>query len=502
VRRKKGDKAKVGTFMGYGEDTKGYKVLLNGRIVLSRDVRFNEELRGPEAIGGRTPALSRDGAAGSAPNSGDPHSLGGPSGVKDADLGAENGADDGRRSATQTGAGASTGIPPDPTASKAIEDAVDATRRLCQQPSGSDERESDGGPDAVEDSADSGGADTPVGGAEPGGPLPSRSSVRSLRVCPTPTARADTAVSAGETYAAVSVCPDKMLIHQARREPDWEQFNIAVEAEVDSLWRNGTWELVDLPRGAKVTGTQMLCERKRGADGAVSRRTARYVARGDTQVYLVDYSEVWAPVARHATLWAVLAAAAGNGWALCQLDVETAFLNGVVEEEVYVREPTGYERGGRGKVCRLLKALYGLKQASRAWYKKLTTVLRAAGMRATEADPCLLLGTFGGFLVFVLVYVDDLLVAGASDKAVEMCKHVLTGNFTVRDVGAPTYFLGMHIWHNQEEGLLSLGQRQYVTTILERFGLADSNPVRLPMGAAVVMQLEGTLLEPSMTAKY
>jgi len=93
-------------------------------------------------------------------------------------------------------------------------------------------------------------------------------------------------------------------------------------------------------------------------------------------------------------------------------------------------------------------------------------------------------------------------VAGASDKAVDMCKHVLTGTFTVRDMGVPTYFLGMHIWHNREKGLLSLGQRQYVTTILERFGLADSNPVRLPMGAGVVMQREGTLLEPSMATKY
>jgi len=111
-------------------------------------------------------------------------------------------------------------------------------------------------------------------------------------------------------------------------------------------------------------------------------------------------------VARQDTMRAVLAAVAGNRWALCQLDMETALLNGIVEEEVNVREPAGYERGRRGKVCRLLKALYGLKRASSAWYKKLTAVLRAAGMRATEADPCLLFGSFGGVLVFVLAYAD------------------------------------------------------------------------------------------------
>jgi len=169
VRRKMGDKAKVGTFMGYGEDTKGYKVLLNGRIVLSRDVRFNEQFRGPEAIGGRMPAVSRNGAAASTLNSGGPPQLSGPSGVEDADLEAEDEADDGRRSATQTGAGASTVNPLDPTASNAIEDAVDAARRLCQQPSGSDEPESDGGPDSAELSAGSEGTDAPTGGAVPGG---------------------------------------------------------------------------------------------------------------------------------------------------------------------------------------------------------------------------------------------------------------------------------------------------------------------------------------------
>jgi len=138
-------------------------------------------------------------------------------------------------------------------------------------------------------------------------------------------------------------------------------------------------------------------------------------------------------------LRAVLAAAAGDGWALRQLDVETALLNGDVEEEVCAREPTGYERGGWCQVCRLLKALYGLKHASRAWYKKLTAVLRATGMRAIDADPCLSFGTFGGILVFVLEYVDELLVAGASDKTVDMCKQVLTRTFTLRDMGVPKY---------------------------------------------------------------
>jgi len=196
--------------------------------------------------------------------------------------------------------------------------------------------------------------------------------------------------------AALPHDPDKMRIHVARRADDWEQFDEAVKREVDSLWANGTWELVNLPPGKKVTGAQMLCERKRSADGEVARYKGRYAVLGDTQTAMVDDNEVWAPVARHATLRALLGKCAGKGLTLCQLDVETAFLNGVMEEEVYVRQPMGYERGDPNKVCKLIKALYGLKQASRAWYKKLVEALEAGGYQVTCVDPCLFAGKVGG----------------------------------------------------------------------------------------------------------
>lgn len=157
--------------------------------------------------------------------------------------------------------------------------------------------------------------------------------------------------------AHVASNPDKMPIQRARKEADWPQFDAAVRAEVDSLWRNGTWVLADLPRGAKLLPTQMLCERKRGADGEVSRCKGRFAACGNHQVAGRDYTEVWAPVARHATLRALLSTAAAEGMMLYQLDVETAFLNGEVDEELYLQQPRGYERGGAGKVCRLVQAI-------------------------------------------------------------------------------------------------------------------------------------------------
>lgn len=125
---------------------------------------------------------------------------------------------------------------------------------------------------------------------------------------------------------------DKVHICRAKKEPDWDAFDAANRAEVQALWTNNTWELVDLPFGKTIPGTQMLCERKRGAAGEVQPYKGRLVARGDTQRYGVNYSDVWAPVARYATVRALLYHCAAAGLYLNQMDVETAILNGEATE--------------------------------------------------------------------------------------------------------------------------------------------------------------------------
>jgi len=195
-----------------------------------------------------------------------------------------------------------------------------------------------------------------------------RSSARLLRSHPPQRGHAGTAAAtAGTRLGAIGWAlatkggraTDKMRIHQARRAPDWAAFDVAVKAEVDALWRNGSWYLTDLPPEKTATDTELLCERKRGPDGQVVRWKGPYVGRGVKQTYLLDYDEVWAPVARYATLCTLLAHCAAEGMTILQLDIETAFLNGEVEEEMYVRQHKRYERGGTTKVCRLVKTLYG-----------------------------------------------------------------------------------------------------------------------------------------------
>jgi len=434
VRKKMGDRGVKGTFMGYAEGSKAYRILQGGRIVVTRDVRFDE------ATGGEDPRGANERV--------------GPAGVA------------------------------------SIEDAMAAARRVTGAPPSDDEGGPSSGSDAGSRSrtpwrgtqgADGDGA---VGGRrawyEDGGFI----------------------AGTGAAMAALPQDPDKMRIDVARRAADWPQFDEAVRREVDSLWSNGTWELVDLPAGKKVTGAQTLCERKRGADGDVSRYKGRYVVRGDTQTAMVDYNEVWAPVARHATLRALLAKCAGESLTLCQLDVETAFLNGVMEEEVYVRQPVGYERGPHGKVCKLIKALYGLKQDSRAWYKKLVEALLAGGFRATDADPCLFVGTGVGDVCFVLVYVDDLLLASASPEAVTRAKEYIMQTIKSREMGEPSFFLHMHIERDLEVGVLRLGQRRYVMDVLARFNMLNANATQLPMTVGAKLQKDGKLLDDEGKVRY
>lgn len=271
VRRKMGDKAKMGTFMGYDEDTKGYKVLLGGRVILTRDVRFEEGLRRREALG-RTVGGAK-GVPKHPEASRDPED-----GLVGADVGGNDDEGVTSRSVSQTGAGASARPSAGVADPSPVHDAVAEARELLGQPY----------PWSSADGMDGEGGDAP----EPGPPVPgqlmedppSRSTVWSLRARPRQAAPADASGGVGGAYAAIAPNLDKMLIHKARNEPDWELFHAAVQKEVESLWTNGPWELVDLPEGKKVTGTQMLCERKRGPDGEVSTYKGRFVARGDTQV--------------------------------------------------------------------------------------------------------------------------------------------------------------------------------------------------------------------------
>ncbi|GJP53599.1 hypothetical protein CLOM_g12753 [Closterium sp. NIES-68] len=174
--------------------------------------------------------------------------------------------------------------------------------------------------------------------------------------------------------------PEPKTREEALNGPNGEKWKASEDEEFGSLIENETWDLCDLPPGKKAITSKMIYRHKYGPEGELTRYKSRLVARGFQQTKGKDYNEVFAPVGKGTTLRVLLAIAALLGWKIRQMDIVTAFLNGIILEEVYMKQPEGLDDGS-GRVCRLKKAIYGLKQAPRAWYHKLEEALLAGGFK-------------------------------------------------------------------------------------------------------------------------
>jgi hypothetical protein len=158
--------------------------------------------------------------------------------------------------------------------------------------------------------------------------------------------------------------------------------------EYQSIMKNDVWEVVPRPEGKSVVTSKWIYKIKHVADGNIEKYKARFVARGFSQKEGEDYDETFAPVAKYTSIRSIIAIASVMGWKLHQMDVKTAFLNGVIEEEVYIEQPQGFViHGKESHVCKLKKALYGLKQAPRAWYARIDSYLMSLGFTKSDADP-------------------------------------------------------------------------------------------------------------------
>ena len=188
-----------------------------------------------------------------------------------------------------------------------------------------------------------------------------------------------------------------------------------MDEEYLALIKNQTWHLVPPERGRNVIDYKWVYKVKRKADGSIDRYKARLVAKGFKQRYGIDYDDTFSPVVKATTIRIILSVAISKGWCLRQLDMKNTFLHGVLEEDVYMKQPPGYgEKNVPHYVCKLDKALYGLKQAPRAWYSRLSGKLQQLGFHASKADTSLFFYNKGKITIYLLVYVDDIIVASSS----------------------------------------------------------------------------------------
>lgn len=204
-------------------------------------------------------------------------------------------------------------------------------------------------------------------------------------------------------------------VSEALQDEKWVS---AMNHEHTALLRNKTWHLVPPPRGKNIIGCKWVYKIKRKADGSIDRYKVRLVAKGFKQRYGLDYEDTFSPIVKVATIRLILSIAVSKGWSLRQLDVQNAFLHGVLEKEVYMHQPPGYKDSRYPDyVCKLDKAVYGLKQAPRAWYARLCNKLQQLGFTPSKGDTSLFYYNRGSHTMFVLVYVDDIIVASSSQAA-------------------------------------------------------------------------------------
>lgn len=290
--------------------------------------------------------------------------------------------------------------------------------------------------------------------------------------------------------------PDDMLLlgieepanfEQAVKEPEWQK---AMQVEMDAIEKNKTWVLTDLPPGRKAISLKWVYKLKKNTDGEIVKYKARIVARGFVQKKGIDFEEVFAPVTRLETVRLLLALAAKNGWEVHHLNVKSAFLNGDLLEEVFVKQPDGFvQENQRHKVYRLLKALYGLRQAPRAWYARLNKCLNSFGFFKCPYEHAVYTKKEGSEFLIIAVYVDDLLVTGSSVSNIMKFKKVMNREFEMSDMGKLSYYLGIEV--KQGSTGTELKQTAYARKLLEKADMAECNPVKYPMEPKEMLNKDG-----------
>ncbi|KAK8951018.1 hypothetical protein KSP39_PZI003140 [Platanthera zijinensis] len=266
--------------------------------------------------------------------------------------------------------------------------------------------------------------------------------------------------------------------HEAATDPNWAQ---AMQQELYMIDKNHTWELTDLPSSKSAIGLKWLFKVKYNEDGEINKYKARLVAKGYAQKEGVDYTETFSPVARFESIRTLLALTIHHQFPIFQMDVMSAFLNGEISEEIYVRQPPGFEiKGKEDKVFRLHKALYGLKQAPRAWNTKIDTNLLENGFAKTVSEPGMYIKRDqNGDVLIVCLYVDDLLITGSNLDKINSFRSYIKASFEMTDLGLTRYFLGLQI--QQLPNVTYISQSRYAEDILTKFNMSDSKPAATPM---------------------
>ena len=230
-----------------------------------------------------------------------------------------------------------------------------------------------------------------------------------------------------------------------------------MEAEYNALVNNQTWELVPHSAALRIVQFKWVFRNKLKADGSLKKYKARLVAKGFQQTLGIDFIETFSPMVKASTIRIIFTLDVTRGWDVQQVNISNVFLNGYLQEEVFMNQPEGFIDPTKPTyVCKLQKALYGLKQTPRAWFDKLKGALLKWGFVNSVSDTSLFYTWKNGRMILLLVYVDDILITGESQADIQEVIKDLHAKFTLKTLGSVNYFLGFEV--NRSSSRLHLNQ--------------------------------------------
>lgn len=288
-------------------------------------------------------------------------------------------------------------------------------------------------------------------------------------------------------------------VEEALSDECWVNAMHGLHEELNQFARNNVWILVPRPENCNVIGTKWILKNKTDDQGTITRNKARLAAQGYTQVEGIDFDETFAPVARLEYIRILLAVACTLGFKLHQMDVKSTFLNGLLQEEVYVEQPKGFvDPKFPHYVYKLHKALYGLKQAPRAWYERLTSYLEEHGLSRGGADRTLFIRHIEENFTIAQIYVDDIIFGSPLESLAFEFAECLQREFEMSMVGKLSYFLGLQV--RQTEDGLFISQSKYAKDLIKRFGLDSKKHTRTPMSTSLKLGRDpsGKSVDPSL----
>jgi hypothetical protein len=250
--------------------------------------------------------------------------------------------------------------------------------------------------------------------------------------------------------------------------------------ELNNFKRNEVWKLIERPSDHNVIGTKWVFRNNQGQDRIVVRNKARLVTQCYTQIEGLDFGEIYAPVVRLKAIRILLAYVCAHNIKLYKMDVKSVFLNGYIQEEVYVEQSPSFEDDKKpNHVYKLRKALYGLKQAPRAWYERLRDFLLAKGFVMDKVDTTLFTKKNGKDLFVLQIYIDDIIFGSTNKDFCDEFGNMTAKEFEMSMIGELNFFLGLQIKQMKEGTFVS--QTKYIKDMLKKFGMEDAKDITTPM---------------------